>query len=89
MGLMIQKERATGRNSLKRIAFIIGGIALTIGFGFMGYKGKLTYQMFYAYPIGLVLLYAPQLAVTLLKIWKGVPDSTSPQAVSPAKEGDI
>lgn len=68
MGIVIHKD-SSGHNSLKRIGAIIGFLILSAGFIWMGWKSKLTWQMFLAYPSGAAVFYFPQLAITLLKIW--------------------
>lgn len=70
MGVVIYKDK-TGRNSLKRVIAFIGLLVISAAFCLAAYKGRITDNMFLTYPLGLVILYAPQLAVTLLKIWKG------------------
>lgn len=59
------------RNSLKRIIAFFGFLIMSVAFSLAAYKGKITAEMFLTYPMGLVVLYAPSLAITLLKIWKG------------------
>lgn len=71
MGIVIYKDK-TGRNSLKRVIAFIGLVVLSTAFCLAAYRGRITDGMFLTYPIGLAVLYAPQLAITLLKIWKGV-----------------
>jgi hypothetical protein len=92
MGIVIYKDR-TGRNSLKRVIAFLGFVFLSLAFGLMAWKGKITQQMFYTYPVGILLLYAPQLAITLLKIWKGqcVPADTPPAAADKKADfgGDV
>ena len=70
MGVVIYKDK-TGRNSLKRVIAFIGLLVISAAFCLAAYKGRITDNMFLTYPLGLLILYAPQLAVTLLKIWKG------------------
>lgn len=60
-----------GQNSLKRIIAFFGFLFMSIAFCIMAYKGKLGSETFLTYPLGTVLLYCPQLAINLLKIWKG------------------
>lgn len=59
------------QNSLKRIIAFFGFLIMSIAFCIAAYKAKITAEMFITYPLGLVILYVPQLAITLLKIWKG------------------
>lgn len=65
-----------GQNSLKRIIAFFGFLILSSGFILMAYKGKLGSETFLTYPLGLVILYVPSLAINLLKIWKGQGDKT-------------
>lgn len=60
-----------GKNSLKRTIAFFGAVILSGGFVLMAYKGKLGSETFLTYPLGLIILYVPQLAINLLKIWKG------------------
>lgn len=60
-----------GQNSLKRIIAFFGFLILSGGFILMAYKGKLGSETFLTYPLGLVILYVPALAIKLLQIWKG------------------
>jgi len=60
-----------GQNSLKRIIAFFGSIILSGGFVLMAYKGKLGSETFLTYPMGLIILYVPSLAIKLLEIWKG------------------
>lgn len=60
-----------GQNSLKRMIAFFGSLILSGGFVLMAYKGKLGSETFLTYPLGLVILYAPSLAIKLLEIWKG------------------
>ncbi len=68
MGIVIHKD-SSGHNSLKRIGAIIGFLMLSAAFGLMAWKGKVTVWMFIAYPVGCFAFYAPQLFITLAKIW--------------------
>ena len=60
-----------GQNSLKRIIAFFGFLFMSIAFCLAAFKGRITAEMFLTFPLGLVILYAPSLAVTLLKVWKG------------------
>lgn len=79
MGLKIIKDsiklniikNGGGQNSLKRIIAFFGFLFMSIAFCIASYKTKITAEMFITYPLGLVILYVPQLAINLLKIWKG------------------
>ncbi len=77
MGIVIYKDR-TGRNSLKRVIAFIGLVIMSAVFCLAAYRGRITDGMFLTYPIGLAVLYAPQLAITLLKIWKGICEPQPP-----------
>lgn len=64
-------RNGAGKASLKRCIAFFGFLIVSIAFILMGWHGKLSSDSFITYPIGLTILYAPQLSVTLLKIWKG------------------
>lgn len=68
--LTITKEK-DGQRSLKRSIAFFGSLIISGGFIMMSYRGKLTSETFLTYPLGLIILYLPSLAITLLKIWKG------------------
>lgn len=64
-------KNGSGQNSLKRSIAFFGFLFMSIAFCLAALKGKITAEMFLTYPLGLVILYVPALAITLLKIWKG------------------
>lgn len=68
---MLIIKNGGGQNSLKRMIAFFGFLILSGGFVLMAYKGKLGSETFLTYPLGLIILYVPQLAINLLKIWKG------------------
>lgn len=57
-----------GDISLKRTIAFLGMVCLCYKFVA---GGRWTDSVFFYFPLGLTILYAPQLAVTLLNIWKG------------------
>jgi hypothetical protein len=59
---------------LKRFIVYAAGIPLMAGFLKQAFEGKLTHEMFITFPLGIVILYSPQLAIHLLTIWKGKED---------------
>lgn len=65
-------KNGDGKNSLKRSIAFFGFIILSWGFILTALHGRTQAIVFIYYPLGLVILYAPQLAITLLKIWKGI-----------------
>ena len=56
--------------SLKRSIAFMGFIIMSGAFINASIFGRITGEMFLTYPIGLTILYIPQLAVTLLRIWR-------------------
>ncbi len=68
MTIQIHKD-SSGHNSMKRIGAIIGFFMISFAFGLMAWKGKITDRMFIAYPVGCFAFYAPQLFITIAKIW--------------------
>lgn len=64
-------RNGSNKNSLKRVIAFFGFLILSGGFILMAYKGKLNSETFLTYPLGLIILYAPSLAIALLKIWRG------------------
>lgn len=65
------EDRGNRQQSLKRIIAFFGFLFMSAAFCLAAFKGKISAEMFLTYPTGLIILYAPALAVTLLKIWKG------------------
>lgn len=61
--------------SLNRIIAFVGFLAMSGAFLLAAYQTRITAEMFVTYPLGLLILYVPRLAVVLLKIWKGVPET--------------
>lgn len=68
---MLIIKNGGGQNSLKRMIAFFGFLILSGGFVLMAYKGKLGSETFLTYPLGLIILYVPSLAIKLLEIWKG------------------
>lgn len=64
-------KNGNNKYSLKRSIAFVGFIIMSIAFINASIISRITAEMFITYPLGLVILYAPQLAITLLKIWKG------------------
>ncbi len=97
MTIQIHKD-SSGHNSMKRIGAIIGFLILSAGFFWMGWKIKLTWQMFLAYPVGCFAFYAPQLFITIAKIWtrqctppasQPLPAGERPAVTEKIPEGDL
>ena len=91
MGLMTHKKDGE-RRSLKRSIAWLGFVALLLAFGTTAWKGKITSDMFITFPIGALIFYAPQLAVTLLQIWKGIFVPLTPQSAASKQQdfgGDV
>ncbi len=84
MKIQIHKD-SSGHNSMKRIGAIIGFLILSSGFVWMGWKIKLTWQIFIAYPVGCFAFYAPQLFITIAKIWTR---QCTPPASQPLPAGE-
>ena len=57
---------------LKRVIVGLAGIPMAFGFMKQAWHGALTSEMFLTFPLGIVILYSPQLAIHLLEIWKGM-----------------
>ncbi len=70
MDLKLIKESGN-QNSCKCIIAFFGFLIMSFAFCLASYQTKISDSMFITYPIGLIILYAPQLAINLLKIWKG------------------
>ncbi len=70
MDLKLIKE-AGNQNSLKRIIAFFGFLIMSFAFCIASYQTKISSEMFITYPLGLIILYVPQLAINLLKIYKG------------------
>lgn len=64
-------KNGNNQNSLKRTIAFFGFLIISVAFCMDAYKGRITAEMFLTYPLGLVILYAPALAIKLLEIWKG------------------
>mgnify|MGYP001564626353 CR=1 FL=1 len=60
-----------GSYSLKRSIAFTGFIIMSVSFVSASIFGRITADMFVTFPLGLVILYVPQLAVTLLRVWRG------------------
>lgn len=69
---IIKNGNGSNVNSLKRTIAFFGFLFMSIAFNLAAFKGRISADMFITYPLGLIILYLPQLAVTMLKIWKGV-----------------
>lgn len=68
---ILKDKEACEVYSLKRSIAFFGTIILSGGFIIAAYKGTVDWKSFLAYPMGLVILYFPELAMRMLKIWKG------------------
>ena len=65
-------KNGDGIYSLKRSIAFVGFIIMSVAFINASIFGRITGEMFLTYPIGLTILYIPQLAITLLRIWKEI-----------------
>jgi len=72
LGRLIKNSK--GQMSLHRNVAVWGSLILSAAFGMMAYRGKLSPEAFLTYPLGLLILNVPSLAIKLLKIWRGVPE---------------
>lgn len=61
--------------SIKRIIAFVGFVIMSGVFCCQAYKGTVTAEAMVTYPLGVTILYAPQLSVTLLSLWKGIKPS--------------
>lgn len=72
MGIEILRDKESGAPvSMKRSIALVGFIIMCVAFAVQSYRGGVTAEMFLTFPLGLIVLYVPQLAITLLKIWRG------------------
>jgi len=67
-------KNAKGEMSLHRNVAVWGSLILSAAFCMMAYRGKLGPEAFLTYPLGLLILNVPSLAIKMLKIWRGVPE---------------
>ena len=71
MQVKVTLNEQGNKHSLKRLIAFYGSIIISCGFCLVAYKGRLSAEMFLTYPMGLTILYAPQLAIELIRVWKG------------------
>lgn len=69
--LTLEDKDGEQRQSLKRIIAFSGFVIMSAAFCLTAYRGRIQAEAFLTYPLGLVILYVPQLAMNMLKIWKG------------------
>ena len=64
-----------GKQSWNRIVSFIGVVAMSIAFVKESAVNSLVWMDYVGYSIGMTVMYAPVLAVKLLKTWKGIKES--------------
>lgn len=74
----ILKDKDKDAYSLTRIEAVVVSSILSIGFGVLCYKGRASWEVFIAYPFGVMVALAPQLFLRMIKelkdtiiAWKG------------------
>lgn len=60
------------QHSLKRVIAFIGLVICSFAFIKTAILGAVSAEMFLTYPLGLIILYVPQLAINMLKVYKGM-----------------
>lgn len=70
--LLKEQDGPNDGMSLKRLIAFTGFILLSIALVFDAVRdGRVAAEVYVTYPLGVTILYAPQLALQLIKAWKG------------------
>jgi hypothetical protein len=68
--MSILKDKGKESYSLTRIEAVIVSSILSIGFGILCFKGRTTWEVFIAYPFGVIISLSPQLFLRMIKSLK-------------------